>query len=86
MITSRATVTKLILGHNSLADDGCVVLFQFLTSNAGNRHPITEISLNANRIGDQGLLAIGEYLCNNTTLKELFLQNVSRSAPHHDVY
>ncbi|KZT07047.1 RNI-like protein [Laetiporus sulphureus 93-53] len=75
MIRSRQRVTKLILGHNDLGDDGCVVLFGFLNSQKGRRYPISEISLNSNRIGDRGLQAIGEYLKDNTTLKELFLQN-----------
>ena len=79
MISSRRNVTKLILGHNELADDGCIVLFKFLTSAVGRRYPIAEISLNSNGIGDHGLLAIATYLKDNTTLKELFLQNVSSS-------
>ncbi|KAJ7222599.1 hypothetical protein GGX14DRAFT_694635 [Mycena pura] len=75
MISSRRSVTKLILGHNNLADDGCVVLFKFLASSAGRRYRITEISLNSNSIGNRGLKAISEYLRGNHVLEELFLQN-----------
>ncbi|OCH86714.1 RNI-like protein [Obba rivulosa] len=74
-ITSRRRVTKLILGHNSLGDEGCEVLFRFLCSEEGRRYKISEISLNTNGIGDRGLLAISRYLRFNTSLKELFLQN-----------
>ncbi|KAE9404660.1 RNI-like protein, partial [Gymnopus androsaceus JB14] len=75
LIRSRRTVTKLILGHNSLSDDGCVLLFAFLSSPLGRKYPIAEISLNANRIGDRGLSAIAAYLLDNTHLTELFLQD-----------
>ncbi|KAF5389614.1 hypothetical protein D9757_004210 [Collybiopsis confluens] len=75
LIRSRRTVTKLILGHNSLSDDGCMLLFNFLSSLPGRKYPITEISLNANRIGNRGLAAIAAYLVGNTTLGELFLQD-----------
>lgn len=76
MISARRIVTKLVLGHNELSDDGCIVLFKFLNSAVGRRYQITEISLNSNSIGDRGLLAIAEYLRNNEVLAELFLQNV----------
>lgn len=75
-IISRRLVTKLILGHNDLSDDGCVELFKFLGCDIGSKHPIAEISLNSNGIGDRGLLSIANYMTNNQTLKELFLQNV----------
>ncbi|KAK0203633.1 RNI-like protein, partial [Desarmillaria ectypa] len=75
MITSRRRVTKLILGHNKLSDDGCIVLFRFLASPAGRKYRITEISLNSNEISDRGLLAIAAYLNGNQYLTELFLQN-----------
>ncbi|KAJ7671911.1 hypothetical protein B0H17DRAFT_1084618 [Mycena rosella] len=75
MISSRRFVTKLILGHNELADDGCVVLFKFLTSSVGRKYHIAEISLNGNSIGNRGLMAVVEYLQRNRVLKELFLQN-----------
>ncbi|PBK67385.1 RNI-like protein [Armillaria solidipes] len=75
MITSRRKVTKLILGHNKLSDDGCIVLFRFLESPAGRKYRIAEISLNSNEIGDRGLLAIATYLNGNQHLTELFLQN-----------
>ncbi|KAI0821883.1 RNI-like protein [Trametes gibbosa] len=72
---SRRSVTKLILGHNDLGDEGCEELFGFLSSEAGRKYRIGEISLNSNGIGNRGLLAISRYLQDNTTLKELFLQN-----------
>ncbi|KAJ7037375.1 RNI-like protein [Mycena alexandri] len=75
MISSRRFVTKLILGHNELSDDGCIVLFKFLASGVGQKYQIAEISLNSNSIGNRGLLAISEYLQGNNALKELFLQN-----------
>lgn len=75
-IKSRRLVTKLILGHNELGDDGCQTLFGFLSTEQGRRYHISEISLNSNRIGDRGLQAISEYLRDNSTLRELFLQNV----------
>ncbi|KAF7340240.1 RNI-like protein [Mycena venus] len=75
MISSRRFVTKLILGHNELSDDGCIVLFKFLGSAVGRKYQIAEISLNSNSIGNRGLLAIAEYLHGNKVLKELFLQN-----------
>lgn len=78
MIENRRSVTKLILGHNDLGDDGCIELFHYLCSDDGRRYKIAEISLNSNEIGDKGLAAIAEYLENNTDLRELFLQNVSK--------
>lgn len=78
---SRRSVTKLILGHNTLGDEGCEELFGFLSSEAGRKYKIAEISLNSNHIGNRGLLAISRYLQDNTTLKELFLQNVSYFNP-----
>ncbi|KAI0667288.1 RNI-like protein [Trametes maxima] len=74
-ILSRRSVTKLILGHNELGDDGCEELFGFLSSDAGRKYKIVEISLNSNGIGNRGLLAISRYLRDNATLRELFLQN-----------
>ncbi|KAF9459681.1 hypothetical protein BDZ94DRAFT_1171238 [Collybia nuda] len=75
LITARRNVTSLILGHNSLGDDGCIVLFAFLQSAVGRKYHIAEIGINSNGIGDRGLLAISEYLVNNNSLRELFLQN-----------
>ncbi|KAI9062127.1 RNI-like protein [Trametes sanguinea] len=72
---SRRSVTKLILGHNNLGDEGCEELFGFLSSEAGRKYKIGEISLNSNAIGNRGLLAISRYLRDNAALKELFLQN-----------
>ncbi|KZT69098.1 RNI-like protein [Daedalea quercina L-15889] len=74
-IRARRNVTKLILGHNELGDAGCEVLFGFLSTDKGRQYPISEISLNSNGIGDRGLRSIIDYLRNNTSLKELFLQN-----------
>ncbi|KAJ3845186.1 hypothetical protein F5878DRAFT_571997 [Lentinula raphanica] len=75
LLLSRRTVTKLVLGHNPLSDDGCVHLFTFLGSPVGRQLPIAEISLNTNSIGNRGLAAISSYLIDNTTLTELFLQD-----------
>ncbi|KAJ3998789.1 hypothetical protein F5050DRAFT_1668689 [Lentinula boryana] len=75
LINSRRTVTKLLLSHNILSDDGCVLLFTFLSSPLGRKCPIAEISLNANSIGNRGLAAISAYLIDNNTLTELFLQD-----------
>lgn len=69
-------MTKLILNHIALGDDGCVVLFKFLCSDAGRSTNISEINLAQNGIGDRGLIAISEYLSGNKTLKELYLQSV----------
>jgi hypothetical protein len=80
-ISSRRTVTKLILGHNSLGDDGTVALFTFLNSSGSNsgskyKQTITEISLNGNGISNKGLEAIILYLQDNSALKELSLSAV----------
>ncbi|KAJ7151709.1 hypothetical protein C8R46DRAFT_1122883 [Mycena filopes] len=74
-ISSRRFVTKLILSHNDLGDDGCILLFKFLASGVGRKYQVAEISLNSNSIGNRGLLAISEYLQGNEVLKVLFLQN-----------
>ncbi|KAJ3550100.1 hypothetical protein NMY22_g635 [Coprinellus aureogranulatus] len=74
MISTRRTVTKLILGHNSLGNEGTNVLFRFLESSLGRNYPVAEISLNSNGIRNEGLLAISRYLKGNRDLKELFLQ------------
>ncbi|KAG7087615.1 hypothetical protein E1B28_013564 [Marasmius oreades] len=74
-ITSRRVVTKLVLSHNQLSDDGCIVLFTFLSSSLGRKYHIAEISLNSNAIGDRGLEAISSYLIGNVHVKELYLQN-----------
>ncbi len=76
-IQTRRSVTKLVLGHNDLRDDGCVILFRYLCSTRGRKHGISEISLNSNAIGDIGLSAIADYLEGNEHLTDLFLQNVS---------
>ncbi|KAH9923021.1 RNI-like protein [Amylocystis lapponica] len=73
-ISARRFVTKLILGHNELGDEGCEVLL-LPPLGAGAQVSNSEIGLNSNRIGDRGLLAISLYLRDNTTLRELFLQN-----------
>ncbi|TEB34187.1 hypothetical protein FA13DRAFT_1729668 [Coprinellus micaceus] len=74
MISTRRTVTKLILGHNNLGNEGTNVLFRFLESSLGRKYPIAEISLNSNGIRNEGLLAISRYLKGNEELNELFLQ------------
>ncbi|EMD35652.1 hypothetical protein CERSUDRAFT_106938 [Gelatoporia subvermispora B] len=76
-VRSRRRVTKLILGQNSLGDDGCEALLQYLCSEEGRKYKILEISLNANGIGNRGLRAISRYLRGNASLKELFLQSNS---------
>ena len=72
-------MTSLNLSHNLLGDDGCEELFRYLCSKAGRGYKIVEITLLSNGIGDRGLLALAEYLKGNTSLKDLFIQNV-RSA------
>ncbi|KAI3612639.1 protein nlrc3 [Moniliophthora roreri] len=79
-ITCRRVVTKLILSHNELSDDGCIVLFTFLNSAMGRKYHITEISLNSNGISDRGLEAISSYLVGNVHLRELYLQNNNLTA------
>ncbi|EPQ52269.1 RNI-like protein, partial [Gloeophyllum trabeum ATCC 11539] len=81
-IRSRRVVTKLILGHNDLGDDGCITLFDYLCSEEGRGYRIEEISLNSNNIGDRGLAAIADYLRDNHALKSLLLQgNAFRGDP-----
>jgi hypothetical protein len=70
-------VNVLILGHNQLGDDGCVELFDYLSSSEGRKYRITMIALNSNSIGDAGLRSIAQYLDNNQNLQSLSLQNVS---------
>ena len=79
MISTRRTVTKLILGHNNLGNEGTNVLFRFLESSLGRKYHIAETSLNSNGIRNEGLLAISRYLKGNEELRELFLQAVSRN-------
>jgi hypothetical protein len=74
-VSSRRSVTKLILGHNNLGDDGCSYLFEHLCSPELNKHPITEISLNSNGIQDRGLRSVAQYLKGNIRLETLFLQD-----------
>ncbi|KAK7021931.1 hypothetical protein VNI00_017160 [Paramarasmius palmivorus] len=74
-ITARKVVTKLALNHNELSDDGCIVLFAFLSSAVGKKYRIAEIGLSSNNIGDRGLEAITSYLAGNIHMKELYLQN-----------
>ncbi|KAF9494972.1 RNI-like protein [Pleurotus eryngii] len=68
-------ISQLILSHNSLADDGCILLFEFLASDTGRKYRIQKISLNSNGIGDRGLASIVTFLKGDTSLKELFVQN-----------
>ncbi|KAI5123237.1 hypothetical protein M0805_001326 [Coniferiporia weirii] len=74
-IKARKSVKRLILGDNSLVDDGCKELFRFLGTEGGRRHEIVTISLNQNGISDNGLEAIAEYLVGNVHLKELYLRD-----------
>ncbi|KAH6917912.1 hypothetical protein BKA70DRAFT_1135851 [Coprinopsis sp. MPI-PUGE-AT-0042] len=83
LISSKRNVTKLLLGHNELGDDGCTVLFKFLGSQIGRRYSVTEISLNSNKIGNQGLLAVCQYMSGNRALKELFIQANSFTGDPH---
>lgn len=86
-IRARRFVSRLIVGHNKLGDEGCCYLFDFLNSRDGQRYDIEEISLNSNDIGDEGLLSISKYLCCNRRLRELFLQHVSlRRSESSDSY
>ncbi|KAF4564683.1 hypothetical protein EYR40_010851 [Pleurotus pulmonarius] len=68
-------ISQLILSHNSLADDGCALLFEFLASDAGRKYRIQKISLNSNGIRDRGLASIVTFLKEDASLKELFVQN-----------
>ena len=77
LIKVRRSVSKLVLGHNSLGDGGCKELFHFLSSDAGAVYKISEISLNSNDIRYEGMEAITDYLRGNKYLKVLYLQNVS---------
>ncbi|KIM86702.1 hypothetical protein PILCRDRAFT_815947 [Piloderma croceum F 1598] len=82
MISSRPTVTKLILTQNALRDDGCIMLFKFLCSDLGRTKRISEIRLAKNGLEDRGLLAISEYIKRNETLTELFLSaNAFQNSP-----
>lgn len=75
-IKGHVAVKKLILPHNELGDDGCILLLSFLRSAEGRTHRITNLDLSSNKIGNSGLLAIAEYLTNNLEIKQLSLQNV----------
>ena len=77
MIKSRPRVTKLLLDHNTLGNEGCEALFRFLSS---EKKSITDIRMVNNNIGDRGLLAIARYLTNNQCLSKLYLQGVSTSS------
>ncbi|KAH7886927.1 hypothetical protein F5I97DRAFT_1072739 [Phlebopus sp. FC_14] len=73
----RSTVTKLILNHNLLSDDGVSQLFAYLCSTHGSRHRATliEISLTSNSIGCKGVQAVAEYIRSNGVLQTLWLAN-----------
>ncbi|EIW78417.1 RNI-like protein [Coniophora puteana RWD-64-598 SS2] len=75
--TRRNGITKLVLNHNVLQDEGTAHLFCYLTSDAGAKHraSLTEICLNRNEIGSQGLYAVVEFLRDNIALKTLYLAN-----------
>lgn len=78
MIKDRPVVTRLILSHNSLGDDGCEALFRFLCSDIGRSRRIKEVKLARNGLGNRGWLAIAEYLRDNHVLEELYIPAVSR--------
>ncbi|KAI5123238.1 hypothetical protein M0805_001327 [Coniferiporia weirii] len=73
-IKARESVKSLVLGYNSLGDDGCRELFRFLCTEGGRRHKIVVINLDCNDIRDNSLEAIAEYLVGNEHLKELHLR------------
>ncbi|KNZ80094.1 hypothetical protein J132_07382 [Termitomyces sp. J132] len=75
LIENRRLVSTLVLSHNELGDDGCVILFKFLSSTKGRRYPISEIQIGSNQLGNTGLLAIANYLENNIHLRRLHLPN-----------
>ena len=72
-LSKHPLARHLILGHNSLRDDGTIKLFKFLTT---SRLELSEISLNSNGISDEGLATISEFLPHAPSLKTLFLQSV----------
>lgn len=76
----RKAVSRLLLGHNHLGDEGTECLFKFLSSPDGQVFRISELALNSNEIGDKGLRAISRYLTEAgpgaLVLRELFLQGV----------
>ncbi|EGO03849.1 hypothetical protein SERLA73DRAFT_175528 [Serpula lacrymans var. lacrymans S7.3] len=71
----RDHVHRLDAGNSCLGDNGCVHLFRFLTSPAGQkyRNSITELYLTSNEIGAKGLQALSAYLSGNEVLRELCL-------------
>ena len=77
IMKTRRSVSKLILGHNSLGDAGCGELFQFLASDSGKKYKVSEIILGANDIRNEGLEALVNYLTGNRYLRAVYLQNVS---------
>ncbi|KAG6873673.1 hypothetical protein C0995_012607 [Termitomyces sp. Mi166 len=75
LIENRRVVYTLLLSHNELGDEGCVTLFDFLSSAKGRRYPISEVQIGSNRLGNTSLLAISNYLKNNIHLRCLDLPN-----------
>lgn len=76
--TQRSAVTKLMLNHNPLGDDGVSQLFNYLRSTLGSKHRIalSEISLNCTNLGCKGLQAIADYIRGNDVLKIVWLASV----------
>lgn len=77
LISSRKSVERLVLSHNKLGNEGCVVLCNFLRSTIGKRYAISEIYLDFNAIENEGLSAISEFLKDDQHLKKLSLLSVS---------
>ncbi|KAG2136669.1 hypothetical protein DEU56DRAFT_358086 [Suillus clintonianus] len=75
VIQRREVVHRLDIGDSSLGDEGCVQLFNFLDSPAGQRckNSLTELYLTKNDIGAKGLLAVSKFIKDNDVLRELCL-------------
>ncbi|KAG1753601.1 uncharacterized protein EDB91DRAFT_1285865 [Suillus paluster] len=75
IIQRREIVHRLDIGDSSLGDEGCVQLFDFLDSSAGQRckNSLTELYLTKNGIGGKGLLAVSKFIKDNDVLRELCL-------------
>ncbi|OJA21584.1 hypothetical protein AZE42_04117 [Rhizopogon vesiculosus] len=75
VIQRREIVHRLDIGDSSLGDEGCVLLFDFLESPAGQRckNSLTELYLTTNGIGAKGLLAVSKFVKDNHVLRELCL-------------
>ncbi|KAH7929935.1 RNI-like protein [Leucogyrophana mollusca] len=74
-IRRRDVVHRLDIGNSHLGDEGCVQLFNYLSSKAGQecRDNVTELYLTKNDIGAKGLLAVAKFLHGNEVIRELCL-------------